>query len=265
MPRHGLSLILTLWLGCQGWAQPLRLEMLKEPLTAQEETYVVGALEWIRGVYQGWGLSPSHHLKARIFGQFPEFQAYQKANRSFQDGSQPSRSGYYSLGQQELVTWRFRGLKALMIHEGQHALLRSSYPRPPKWLNEGLSECFEGFDFSQVPPQVKAQGPRLRKLKALFTDDLGRQLLDVLQLEESEFNRLAQDPGLDSYTRSWALVYFLWSQPSGQQKLGELLQALARGEDAEEFLCELFPGAPLEEQICGFYREHSDPPPRTAY
>lgn len=242
-------------------AEPVHLQMLQEPLTAAEESYLKGALSWIIDVYERQGLRPNPHLKARVFATYPEFQNYQHAHRSFSDGSRPSRSGYYSLGQKELVTWRNRGLTSLFIHESQHALLRSDFPRPPKWINEGLSEMFEGFDFSQSPPRTLPQGPRLRKVKQLLTDDFGRQVVEVVTLSERDFNALASDRGFDSYTRSWALVYYLWCLPNGEDCIGELLRSLKRGEEASAILARLVEGS-LEEKLTEFYRGLPDPPPR---
>jgi hypothetical protein len=251
-----------LWWACQAWAQPVQLILLQEPLTPSEEVYLTRALNWIVKLYQRQGLQPTPRLRARIFSTYPAFQSYQQTHRSFQDGSQPSHSGYYSIGQQELVTWRKRGLLPLFIHESQHALLRSDFARPPKWINEGLSECFEGFDFSQELPKPLPQAPRLRKVKRLLGDDFGQRVLEVTTMSERDFNRWANDSGLDSYTRSWALVYFLWSQPDGEDHLGELLRCLKRGDDVGEILDRLVEGS-LEEQLVDFYRQLPDPPPLT--
>ena len=246
------------------WAQPVHLLLLQEPLTASEEVYLNRALDWMVKVYERQGLQPVSELRARIFSSYPEFQSYQQSHRSFQDGSQPSGTGYYSIGRRELVTWRNRGLLHLVVHESQHAILRSDFAHPPKWLNEGLSECFEGFDFSQPEPRALAQTSRLRKVKHYLSGQFGQQVLEVTTMGEREFNRLATDRGLDSYTRSWALVYFLWSRPRGEDLVGELLRSLKRGETAQTVLARLVPGD-LEEQLVTFYRQQPDPPPRRKF
>ena len=262
-----LSLIthacLLLWT-CAVWAEPVHLDYLQERLAPAEEATVQRALNWIVEAYERQGLHPNPNLRARIFNHYSDFQTYQHAHRSFHDGSQPSHSGYYSIGQRELVTWRHRSLLPLCIHESQHALLRSDFPRPPKWINEGLSECFEGFDFSQPIPKALPQAPRLRKVKRLLNDDFGRLVVEVASMSEREFNLLANDRGLDSYTRSWALIYFLWSQPGGEDNVGELIRCLKRGDEAEELLDRLVNGS-LEDQLVEFYRQLPDPPPRKQF
>lgn len=253
------TLVLTAWLAWTAAAQPVRIEQLQESLTGPEESYVLNGLNWISSVYQQQGLHPRRDLRARVFATYAEFSQYQLDHRNFSDGSRPSPTAYFSINADELVTWRTRSLKSLFVHEGQHALLRSDFRHPPKWLNEGLSECFEGFDFSQKEPVYVAQAARLRKVKRNLSDDFGSQVLAVLELSEREFNQTANDRGLDSYTRAWALVYYLWMKTDARG-LGELLRGLRDGQPAQEILSRLLPGD-LEEQLVNFYRELEAPPP----
>ena len=254
---------LKLWLFCAwlSWtahAQPIQVEQLQEPLKPDEETYVLNGLNWMAQFYQEQGFHPRSRLNARVFATYPEFSQYQLAHRSFNDGSKPSPTAYFSITADELVTWRTRTLKSLFIHEGNHALLRSDYRHPPKWVNEGISECFEGFDFSDNQPLFLPQRPRLRKVKRSLTPDFGRQVVAVLELSEREFNHTATDRGLDSYTRAWALVHYLWTK-AGPQGLGELLRGLKRGEPAQDILSRLLPGD-LEQDLVNFYRQLELPP-----
>ena len=252
------TLVLAAWLVWTAAAEPVRIEQLGESLTGPEEIYVLNGLNWINNLYQQQGFHPRRDLRARVFATYAEFSQYQVTHRNFRDGSRPSPTAYFSINADELVTWRTRTLKSLFVHEGQHALLRSDFRHPPKWLNEGLSECFEGFDFSQEEPVYVAQGPRLRKVKRNLSDDFGNQVLAVLEMSEREFNQTANDRGLDSYTRAWALVYYLWMKTDAEG-LGELLRGLRNGQPAQKVLSRLLPGD-LEEQLLSFYRELEVPP-----
>ncbi|MFN8608246.1 MAG: DUF1570 domain-containing protein [Vulcanimicrobiota bacterium] len=252
---------LLIWLSWGAAAQPMQILELQEPLSPDEQTYVLNGLNWIVQIYEEQGLHPRHDLRARLFATYPEFSSYQASHRNFNDGSRPSPTAYYSIGGDELVTWRTRTLKSLFIHEGQHALLRSDFPHPPKWVNEGISECFEGFDFSQNEPLFLPQRPRLRKVKRYLTPDFGHQVLSVLDLSEREFNQTATDRGLDSYTRAWALIFYLWSK-TGSRGLGELLRGLKEGEPAQDILSRLLPGE-LEKELLNFYRQLELPPDRS--
>lgn len=253
--RLGLALV-GLAMSC--WAVPVRLECLQEPLSTEEQATLQCSLDWMMGYYERMGLAPEPSLRLRLFGDFDSFQTYQLAHRSFRDGSSPSRTAYYLIYRKELVTWRTPELRQLLVHESQHALLRSAYPNPPKWLNEGLSECFEGLDLGGAGPALRPQLPRWAKLRKCWNADLGREILGVVRLSEREFNRQADSRGLDSYTRSWALVYYLFSLPDGSQKVGELIRRLREGEDSSAVLGSLLGDEePAAEAISQFYQELS--------
>lgn len=256
-------LLLCLWLGCTAGAQSVQVDQLQESLTPEEESYVLHGLNWMAQFYVEQGFRPRNQLRARVFATYPEFSQYQLAHRNFNDGSRPSPSAYFSINADELVTWRTRTLKSLFVHEGNHALLRSDFRHPPKWINEGISECFEGFDFTSSQPLFLPQRPRLRKVKRYLTPEFGRQVLSVIDMSDREFNQTATDRGLDSYTRAWALVYYLWSQ-AGPQGLGELLRGLKRGEPARDILDRLLPGN-LEQELPNFYHQLELPPATTSW
>ncbi len=252
-------LLLCGWLGWTAGAQSVQVDQLQEPLTAEEESYVLHGLNWMAQFYLEQGFHPRNRLNARVFATYPEFSQYQLAHRNFSDGSRPSPTAYFSISADELVTWRTRTLKSLFVHEGNHALLRSDFRHPPKWINEGISECFEGFDFASSPPAFLPQRPRLRKVKRYLTPEFGRQVVSVLDLSDREFNQMSTDRGLDSYTRAWALVFYLWTQ-AGPRGLGELLRGLKNGEPAREILARLLPGD-LEQNLLTFYDQLEPSPP----
>jgi hypothetical protein len=246
------------WLGWAAGAQPIQVEQLQEPLSADEESYVSHGLNWMAQFYREQGFHPRSQLRARVFSSYPEFSEYQMVHRNFNDGSRPSPTAYFSISADELVTWRTRTLKSLFVHEGNHALLRSDFRHPPKWINEGISECFEGFDFSAEQPLFLPQTPRLRKVKRNLTPDFGLRVVSVLDLSEREFNQAANDRGLDSYTKAWALIFYLWSQ-AGARGLGELLRGVKSGEPAKDILGRLLPGD-LEQDLVRFYTRLELPP-----
>jgi hypothetical protein len=249
-PLKRLGLILALSLSL--WAQPVRVEFTQEHLSVEEEASLQRGLQWMVDYFQAQGMTPTRQIKARIFPDFDSFRGYQMSHRSFAAGDSPTRTAYYSIGMKELVTWRTPGLLPLLVHESQHALLRSFYRRPPKWLNEGLSEVFEGLDCSSEPPSLKPQRGRLRKVKRLIKlPEFTQQVLGVVGLSERDYNQRANLKDFDSYTCSWALIFFLWSQAEGPNTVGELIRSQQRGEPAEETLGRLAPS--LADDLLPFY------------
>lgn len=234
----------------------LQLELLNESLTTPEQTHLGSALSYICELYRRLGLDPQPRIRARLFSTYADFDRYQRQQRRGADALNPSRLGYFNPGAGELVIWRSRRFTNIFIHESQHALLRSTLPAPPKWLNEGLSEYFEGIDTTATPPRVQPQGPRLRRLRRfLGHSDLGEQLVAVLSMSPRQFEARAER-GLDSYTCSWALNYYLWSRSDGERLLGEVLRRTRDGEDSERVLEQVYPGglAALREDLPSFYR-----------
>jgi hypothetical protein len=253
-----VRLLLLLWLvagGC-AWSQPLQLELLNEQLTTAEQAHFERALGYIVELYQRQGLRPAARVRARVFSGYQDFQAFQRDQRSGADGAFLSHTGYYNPNEREVVLWRSRRFPAIFIHEAQHGILRSAYPRPPKWLNEGLSEYFEGLNLDGPGVSVDPQGPRLRRLRRYLGPELGAHIVRVLTMSEREFEARSER-GLDSYTCSWALNYYLWSRPRGEQMLGEVLRALRAGENSFEVVDRVYPGGvrALQAELGPFYQQ----------
>ena len=99
-------------------------------------------------------------------------------------------------------------------HECTHALLHSTLPMVPLWLDEGLAEYFE------LPPERRAHGnPYLRSIKWNVHFGLVPRL-DKLE-REGDFSKLDRN----DYRNSWAWVHFMLLGPP--EAKAELTQFLA--------------------------------------
>lgn len=257
-----LKLLLGLLLLVPAWAQPIEIIYLEGSLSAQEEPLVKKSLDWIATTYEKQGLTPTRIVRARVFPTVGEFYAYQRRHRSHRDGSPLSSTGYFSTGMNEVVVWRSQRFLAVLIHEAHHALLRSTFKNPPKWLNEGLSECFEGLALGPDGEiQLTPQGPRLRKVKRNFGPNFGRQALEMLNLSGRQFNARSYSRGLDSYTLSWALSYFLWTRENGPELVASIISELKLGETSQNAVARLYPGGldQLASDLQNFYFDLTQP------
>lgn len=253
-----LRLLLGLLLFSAAWAQPIEIVYLEGTLTAQEEPLVKKALDWIASAYEKQGLTPTRVVRARVFQSVREFHSYQRNNRSPSDGSPLSYTGYFSTGMNEVVLWRSKRFLPILIHEAHHALLRSTFKNPPKWLNEGLSECFEGLELSpEGEIRLTPQAPRLRKVQRYFGPNFSRQVLEMLALSGRRFNARSYTRGLDSYTLSWALTYFLWTRENGPEQVAAIIGDLKLGEDSQTAVDRHYPGGldQLASDLQTFYFE----------
>ncbi len=104
-------------------------------------------------------------------------------------------------------------------HEGTHALLHSSLPLVPLWLDEGLAEYFE------VSPDQRAfANPHLSTVK--WAARFGR----VRALRELESLRDISEMGRSEYRASWAWVHFmLHGPPAARQALVGYLRDVQAG------------------------------------
>lgn len=123
-------------------------------LTPPVERAIVFGVSRILDTYKetfGFSYPDNFKVKVTIFGDKDKFLKYQKE----QLGSIISETGYYSSRYRETVVLQQKNTKKTsdakemvrtVFHEANHLLLRYNIPRCPKWVNEGLSEYFEGLN-----------------------------------------------------------------------------------------------------------------------
>ncbi|MEZ4322049.1 MAG: hypothetical protein R3F61_31545 [Myxococcota bacterium] len=122
----------------------------------------------------------------------------------------------------EAVLWAQDDTQKMMRvfqHEGSHFLLGYA-GRTPRWLNEGLAQCFEhsamsGNSLSIRPP-------------AAYLEYLGREgapKAEAVILDRSNWNELPPDEVGPLYIDGWALTAFLMSSANGQETLAAIVRA----------------------------------------
>lgn len=99
-------------------------------------------------------------------------------------------------------------------HECTHALLHSTLPVVPLWLDEGLAEYFE------LPPRDRASNnPYLKSVVWAVRFGMVSKIEDLEQ--ETDFSKLSRN----DYRDSWAWVHFMLHGPAEARH--ELIQFLA--------------------------------------
>ncbi|MCI0587983.1 MAG: tetratricopeptide repeat protein [Planctomycetes bacterium] len=207
------------------------------------------AVEWIdrfgevfEKFYAPFGLEKrtDNAVKARLFSGYDEFVEFRD-----KDVGEKPWSAYFSRSLNSLVAYhdpRDRRLLHTLFHEVQHQFLARFTGAAPKWLNEGLSEYFEGWrigkegSFEPAPHLYD-----LHVLQASLKRGKSLPLETLVSLSPEAFVEFAkQQPGLPPnlhYATSWGLVYYLVSLAPPEEKplLGEYLKALnAKGSKAEK-------------------------------
>lgn len=152
-------------------------------------------------------------------------------------------TGLYSHALGQLLLWqtpeRERMLQTVR-HEGLHWYLEHLLPDPPRWLNEGLAQYYEGA--SARGERAGAGSLRTLRVAGLRAKSLV-PLAEFVAYDDREFYA---DPAR-SYAQSWGLVTMLREGPQSHRALlTSLLAALARGQAANEAVRATMPAAKLE-------------------
>lgn len=165
-------------------------------------------------------------VKVSLWESDADFKNYQ----SRISRSSSSSKGFYSVSRKELVVNKSQKdyLKTL-AHEAQHLLIRQGGFRPPRWLNEGLSEYFEEVVADEKGWQVEEQTWRSQRLRQWLEADQLPSLADFLGDSSTEWKARDEKTPYLSQSLSWGLVYFLMQTPQGRSALLKTIQDLKQG------------------------------------
>jgi hypothetical protein len=167
-------------------------------------------------------------VKVTIFSNEDEFLKYQKK----QLGSIISETGYYSGRYHETVVLQKKYTKktkdakkmvGIVFHEANHLMLRYSIPWCPSWVNEGLSEYFEGLNVFGENRRIFLQKNRSYWCKHWLKKGFPIELGEYLNLSYDKFMSFRQKDVNAAYTIGYSLVYFMMSRSSTEKVLKELL------------------------------------------
>lgn len=202
-------------------------------------------------------------VKVSLWESDADFKDYQRRISK----SSRSPKGFYSISRQELVVNKSRPdyLKTL-AHEAQHLLIRRDRFRPPKWLNEGLSEYFEEMAVESSGERVIVeQSWRSERLQQWLAAGELPPLSQFLNRSSAEWKLQDKKIPYLSQTLSWGLAYFLMQNPQGRTALIHTIKDLKAGKyggDSARVLNDYYALSQLEQD---FYRFIPDIPPQQKY
>lgn len=222
-------------------------------LTPPVERAIVFGVSRILDTYKetfGFSYPDNFKVKVTIFGDKDKFLKYQKE----QLGSIISETGYYSSRYRETVVLQQKNTKKTsdakemvrtVFHEANHLLLRYNIPRCPKWVNEGLSEYFEGLNVFGENRRVYLHKNHSKWCKYWVKNGFPIELDKYIMLSDKDWmNFRSKDAGA-AYTIGYSLVYFMMSRGTTENVLKELLWEFKRqGENADsiKIINEFYPG-----------------------
>jgi tetratricopeptide (TPR) repeat protein len=189
-----------------------------------------------QGFYDELGLEKKsdNKLAARLFNTFEEYDQHYR--RTLQDEDPPL--AYFSPSLNAIVLYNDEAdvtLRQTLFHESSHQYLNRYTNDAPKWLNEGLSEYFEGWRMTSDGKLVEKR-VNLYDLK-LLQDCLkaGKHLapatlagFDAEAFNDFKKNHPTLHPYLH-YVTAWGMVYFsleLSEVPADRERIVGYLRAL---------------------------------------
>ncbi|MDD5010970.1 MAG: DUF2268 domain-containing putative Zn-dependent protease [Phycisphaerae bacterium] len=171
-----------------------------------------------------------------------------------------SESGYYSGKYRETVALlnkypeeaknarAIQTMVSLVFHESNHMILRYQIPSVPNWINEGLSEYFEGFKVFGADKRVYLQRRKQNWCKYWVKNGFPTELDKLLNMSHREFYDFDKShQGSPGYTMGYSLVYFMMSGRTTETILKEILWDMKRSGktgkiDSVKVINDNFPG-----------------------
>ncbi len=187
----------------------------------------------------------------RVFTSFDDYKSHQKLNSNAK-----SNNGYFSSSKHEIVLFSNERILKTFYHEFNHYLLRAYFKRPPKWINEGLSEYFEYLNNSD-PITILPQKNKIARIKSWIDDEIENDIERALFGSNKQWTELNIKPEYRSSTISYAIVFFLISLENGDKILGKIIQELVTEEDSIEVIKSTYPGSitQFNKDFIKFYSE----------
>ena len=171
---------------------------------------------------------PDLHVRIRIFGRFEDYEQFARTNGTFENqnglASLSNLAGYFSMRDQEVVTWRQRDPTYLannILHECSHAIMHQEFRVLPIWLDEGCAVYFSFPAFMRSESSVQRLNYQWFELKHWLDEGSLPDLHVFLNLTPPEFRAL---PPERTYPVSWSLFQFLMGTPQSRQAMNELIR-----------------------------------------
>ncbi len=155
-------------------------------------------------------------------------------------GSDALADGYFSLGDNECVVWKNTDIKQMLnilFHEANHLLMAHHYPHCPMWLNEGLSQYFQGLNVigknKRVYPTNDCKEWNMHWLRKGFPIE-PRKYVD---LDYDKWNELRAKDVTAAYSIGYSMTYFLMENSLNREILKKLmLESKNKPEEREEII-----------------------------
>jgi hypothetical protein len=199
----------------------------------------------------GFETDTNLQIRIRMFGRYADYCQFGSTNHGTAGGESlgtgiTNLAGYYSSGNNEVVTWRQKDPSYLannILHECSHAISHSQYHVIPIWLNEGCAVYFSFPLFLRDASDTRKLNARWARMKKYLDEGALPGIAQFVNLNPAEFRTLPQDR---AYVLSWSLFQLLMSKPENRKAMSEMMRRLQQTgtppADCAKLLDEWYPG-----------------------
>ena len=169
------------------------------------------------------------------------FNDRDKYNMYFRDrfGSDALADGYFSLSDNECVVWKNKDVKDMLnvlFHETQHLLMAHHYPHCPMWLNEGLSQYFQGLNVIGRNKRIYVTDNCKEWNMKWLREGFSIEPKEYIDLGFLEWNELRERDVLPAYLIGYSMTLFLMENSHNREVLNGILSEAKKDFDTEEVI-----------------------------
>lgn len=162
-----------------------------------------------------------------------------KDYRAVRDSYQVTKQsdGFYLPHINEAFIYKGSDFLPICLHEGSHSLFSSNFKNAPRWLNEGIAEFFETFDFNENGElYASPQEGRLKSIRSGIALKDSNRLQNYFNINSNAFYRESAD---DNYNTAYSIIYF-FIRSRNSEALSTIIKLLKEGKSSQNALETVF-------------------------
>ncbi len=206
----------------------VKIELVNYQLNAAEYNKIRDGVSGIYETYSRWFTwprAPRQPVVIKIFGKFDAFEQYQQEEYI---GHSTTRS-HYSHQRKEVVMLgtEFKGATlGVLFHEASHAVFAMKLKSAPKWINEGLAECFEGTQVRPDKIYLHYNPAWVETMKHKLREGSLRPMEEYLRISNKQWSGSSARVERTYYIVAWSMMSSLLSSRHGIDTLRVVLANL---------------------------------------
>ncbi len=209
------NLFILLFYSTYVFSQEINVKLFDCELSIEESTQIQRVYELERDYYHSIFGRRNSTVNIEVYGDFKEYKRYQNLISK----SSKSNSGFTSSITNAAIVYKKKDYINVINHELSHLILHERIINSPKWLDEGMAEYFEYFQFKENQYQLRVQFQKTGRM-IKWLDKGAVNLKKFLKQTNADWNSNNNKPNFYSSSVSYSLVLFL------QEKEPELLKQI---------------------------------------